>query len=84
MPFCGFAKFTGLDIYLMLTEASSDTSTFSHEDNSFYVRFQVLTAASMKMAVVWDLGSCSLVETDRRFRGVCCLHHQDEIVMKLV
>jgi hypothetical protein len=34
------------------------------------VRFQVLTAASMKMAVFWDVAQCSLVEIDRRFRGL--------------
>jgi hypothetical protein len=28
-----------------------------------YVRFQVLTAASMKMTVFWDITSCSIVET---------------------
>jgi hypothetical protein len=33
------------------------------------MRFQVLTAASMKMTVFWDFAPCSLVEIDRRFRG---------------
>jgi hypothetical protein len=37
------------------------------------MRFQVLTAASMKMAAFWDLALCSLVEVHRRFRGACCL-----------
>jgi hypothetical protein len=31
------------------------------------VRFQVLTAASMKMAVFWVVAPCSLVEVYRRF-----------------
>jgi hypothetical protein len=31
------------------------------------VSFQVLTATSMKMTVFWDVASCSLIETDRRF-----------------
>jgi hypothetical protein len=30
------------------------------------VRFQVLTAASMKIAVFWDVAPCSLVEVYRR------------------
>jgi hypothetical protein len=30
----------------------------------------------MKMAVFWDIALCGLVETDRRFRGPYCLHHQ--------
>jgi hypothetical protein len=40
------------------------------------VRFQVLTAASMKVTVVWDVAPCSLVDIDLRFRGAYCLHHQ--------
>jgi hypothetical protein len=39
------------------------------------VRFQVLTAASMKFRVFWDVLLCSLTDVDRRFRGACCLHH---------
>jgi hypothetical protein len=39
------------------------------------VRSQVLTAASMKMAVLWVVAPCSLVEVYRRFSGACCLHH---------
>jgi hypothetical protein len=47
--------------------------------NTFrYVRFQVLTAASMKMAVFWFVAPCSLVEVYRRFRGACCLHNQGD------
>jgi hypothetical protein len=26
--------------------------------------------------VFWDVAPCSLVETDRRFSGAYCLHHQ--------
>jgi hypothetical protein len=40
------------------------------------VRFQVLTVASMKMTVFWNVALCSLVEVYRCFRGACCLHHQ--------
>jgi hypothetical protein len=42
------------------------------------VRFQVLTAASMKIAVFWVVVPCSLVEVYRRFRGACCLQHQGD------
>jgi hypothetical protein len=34
------------------------------------VRFQVLTAATMKVTVFWDIAPCSLVQIDRRFKGV--------------
>jgi hypothetical protein len=40
--------------------------------------FEVLTKMSMKIAVFWDVAPCSLVGTDRRFRGAYCFHHQDD------
>jgi hypothetical protein len=30
------------------------------------------------MAVFWVVALCSLAEVYRRFRGACCLHHQDD------
>jgi hypothetical protein len=42
------------------------------------VRFELLTASSMKMAVSWDVAPCSLIETGRSFRGAHCLHHQGD------
>jgi hypothetical protein len=42
------------------------------------VGFEVLTVSSMKMAVFWVVVPCSLVEVYQRFRGPCCLHHQDD------
>jgi hypothetical protein len=39
------------------------------------VRFQVLTAASMKFRVFWDAASFSHLEVNRRVRGAYCLHH---------
>jgi hypothetical protein len=43
---------------------------------TFYVRFQVLTASSIKLRVIWNVAPCSHVEVDRHFRGAYCLHHQ--------
>jgi hypothetical protein len=37
------------------------------------VRFQVLTAASMKLTVFWDVLPCSQGDVDQRFRGAHCL-----------
>jgi hypothetical protein len=37
------------------------------------VRFQVLTAASVKMADFWVAAPCSLVEVYRHFRGTAAL-----------
>jgi hypothetical protein len=42
-----------------------------------FVRFQVLTTASMT-TVLWDFALFSLVETGRRFRGANCLHHRPD------
>jgi hypothetical protein len=42
-------------------------------DTSIFVRFQDLTAASMRPVVL-----CGLVEVHRRFRGACCLRHQTD------
>jgi hypothetical protein len=33
------------------------------------VRFKVLTAASIRMVVFWDVVTFSLIDTDRRFRS---------------
>jgi hypothetical protein len=41
------------------------------------MRFEVLTAASFKMAVFWVVAPCSLV-VHRRFGDACCLHHQGD------
>jgi hypothetical protein len=41
-----------------------------------FVRFQVLTEASMKFRVSRDVAPCSHFEVDRRLRGTYCLHHQ--------
>jgi hypothetical protein len=32
-----------------------------------------------KMTAFWNMMPCSIVEVDRHFRGVYCLHHQDII-----
>jgi hypothetical protein len=42
------------------------------------VRFQFLTAVNVKMAAFWVIAPYSLVETDRRFRGVYCLYRSDD------
>jgi hypothetical protein len=41
-----------------------------------FVRFQVLTAAGMKVTGFWDTTQCSL-KVCRRFRGSFCLYHKD-------
>jgi hypothetical protein len=46
-----------------------------------HVRFQVLTAASIKFRIVfWDVLPCKII-VYRRFRGTCCLRHQGWYLM---
>jgi hypothetical protein len=41
------------------------------------VRFEVITAADMKMSVFWIAVPCSLIQIYRHFKGACyLLHHQ--------
>jgi hypothetical protein len=43
-----------------------------------FVRFLVVTAASMNVAVFWDIAPYSPVDTDQRFRDVYHGHHQGD------
>jgi hypothetical protein len=43
-----------------------------------FVGFEVLMAATMRMAVIWVVVLCSLVEVYHYFRGTCYLHHQGD------
>jgi hypothetical protein len=45
-----------------------------------HMRFQVLTAASIKMTALWNVAPCSLVEVDWCFRGAYCLIALMEVV----
>jgi hypothetical protein len=49
------------------------------------VRVQILTAASMKMTVCWDMVQCGLglAEIGRCFRGAHCLRHHSFVAMRL-
>jgi hypothetical protein len=42
------------------------------------VRFQILTAASMKVRVFWDVARYCIVGVGRRFTGAYCLRHQGD------
>jgi hypothetical protein len=44
--------------------------------NKLHVRFQVCTAANMKMRAFSDTVLCSLIGIDGRFRGAYCIHYQ--------
>jgi hypothetical protein len=53
-----------------------DTKT--KKNNVLKVKFEVLTAASMKMTFFWVVESCSLVEHCRRSKGAYCLQHRSD------
>jgi hypothetical protein len=41
-----------------------------------HVGFEVLTAVVMKSTIFWDITLCSLLNVNRRFRGIYHLHFQ--------
>jgi hypothetical protein len=56
---------------------SKKLSFEKNEKTESFVRFNVLTVASVKLRVFWDVAPCSQVDFDRPFRGAYCLYHQD-------
>jgi hypothetical protein len=48
-----------------------------------FVRFEVLTTATMKNAVFWDVAPCRSC-VNRRFGGTYGLHLQDFYTLKMV
>jgi hypothetical protein len=40
------------------------------------MRLRILMVESMKVAVFWNVVPCSLMESDQRLKGACCLHPQ--------
>jgi hypothetical protein len=46
--------------------------------SSRLVKLEVLTTDSVKMVLFWVVAPCRLVEVYRRFRGACCLRHQED------
>jgi hypothetical protein len=66
---------------------NGDSTTGFPDDLSIFklasVRFQVLKAASMQMAAFLVVRPCNLIEVYRRFRGVCYLRHQGDLLTAL-
>jgi hypothetical protein len=57
-------------VYLLGLLTSYRSSVIKNKQINNYVRFQVLTAASVKIRVFWDVAPCSHIEVDRRFRAL--------------
>jgi hypothetical protein len=60
---------TSVDNYFTrqyIPEDKSELHTRRRENLKSHVRFQVLTAASMKITALWYTAPCSLVEADQR------------------
>jgi hypothetical protein len=60
-------------VYLQVQTSGNIIWSKSWRTTVHYVRFQILTAASMKMTVFWDVAPCNLKEVYRRFRSACFL-----------
>jgi hypothetical protein len=71
-----YNKTTELPFKCCFTERSYNTLTENAENflRQAFIRFQVLTEASTKFGVFWDVASCTHVEVNRRFRGVYWTH----------
>jgi hypothetical protein len=64
-PCCLRSDISGSTVlfFRMLPNCCNDGDSIpDKDDKNFSVRFQVLTAASMKMTVFWVVAPCSLVE----------------------
>jgi hypothetical protein len=60
------------------TQSPDDCKIQNSGDILYFVRVQVLTAASMTIVVFWYVAPCSLADTDQRFRGAYCPHYQGD------
>jgi hypothetical protein len=71
-PFVKTSIFTSTRLEARTCSLTAQFSTFLISHNGPKgVRFEVLTVASMKMAVFWVVVPCGLVEAYRHFRGDC-------------
>jgi hypothetical protein len=50
--------------------ADLETGSSAYIVGWVFVRFQVLTTASLKVTAFWYIASCSVAEVGLRFRGV--------------
>jgi hypothetical protein len=57
---------------------SEESSSWKPRLIGLIMMMMMMIAASIKMAVFWDVAPCSLVEIDRRFRSSCYIHHQGQ------
>jgi hypothetical protein len=72
--------------YLMeIQEVRWETAVFTLADNLWILVWKrgwfslpFIRLFIIMMAIFWVVAPCRLVEVYRRFRGACCLHHQDD------
>jgi hypothetical protein len=77
--------------YELCVPASSDTiPTISvlkspmHQNirNISLINFIFFTAVTIKIAVLGNVRTCSLLDLNRRLTGICCLHHRGWLDMR--
>jgi hypothetical protein len=86
MAFCGNDRFFHILRFLHFNDNKNEPDKTYYSYRMLWkmrtifnnARFQVLTVASMKFRVFWDVLPYSEVDVDQRFRGVYCLHHQGD------
>jgi hypothetical protein len=45
--------------------------------------FEVFTAVKIQVEVFWTMAPCSDMARYQRFRGICCIHLQGEVTLKM-
>jgi hypothetical protein len=73
----------GEELALVQEETGYWNICWTQTGNS-YMRFQVITAVSMKFRVFWDVAPRSHVQVYQRFRNAYYLHLQDNLMMEAV
>jgi hypothetical protein len=49
-----------------------------HKKCAIFPSSTIKRREKMKIAVFWDVASCSLVETEPQFQAACCLSHNEQ------
>jgi hypothetical protein len=82
-PICGYSRRNIEDNFqftIQVGQFSWGNLIISLWNRSLYklLWFKFLKAVTMKMAVLWVVALCRLMEVLQHFGGPCCLHHQGD------
>jgi hypothetical protein len=73
------AQKTTIDLFTIadVWNVASSENRFCSNGRLIFMHNSVPSENKIRMAVFWVVEPCSLVEVYQRFKGPCCLHHQD-------